>query len=118
MKLKTINPANEEVIAEYDTMPREEVFAIAKACNAAFRKWRDLYVSQRAPYFLRLAKVLRENKGRFARLMTTEMGKPIKEARAEVEKCAWTAEVFADKAEDWLREETVEADGKKHVVSY
>ncbi len=118
MKFKTVNPANEEVIAEYDSMSREEVFDIAESCNAAFRKWRDLRVSQRAPYFLRLAEVLRKNKDRFARLMTTEMGKPIKEAAAEVEKCAWTAEVFADKAEDWLREEPMEADGKRHVVFY
>ncbi|MFQ5871318.1 MAG: aldehyde dehydrogenase family protein, partial [Candidatus Geothermarchaeales archaeon] len=118
MKFRTINPANEGVVAEYETMPRDEVFAIARACNTAFRKWRVLDVLQRATYFLRLAEVLRKNKEEYARLMTTEMGKPIKESTAEIEKCAWTAEVFADKAEDWLKEEFIEADGKRHVVFY
>ncbi|MFQ5837616.1 MAG: NAD-dependent succinate-semialdehyde dehydrogenase [Thermoplasmata archaeon] len=118
MKFKTINPATGEVIAERETMSRDEVFAIAEACHAAFLKWRQLDVSQRVPYLLKLAEVLRNRKEKYARLITTEMGKPIKDSLAEIEKCAWTAEVFADKAENWLREETVEADGKKHVVSY
>lgn len=46
------------------------------------------------------------------------MGKPIKQGVAEVEKCAWTAEVYADNGEKWLEEELVQADGKKHIVTF
>jgi succinate-semialdehyde dehydrogenase/glutarate-semialdehyde dehydrogenase len=46
------------------------------------------------------------------------MGKPIKQSLTEVEKCAWTAEVYADNAEKWLEEEIVQADGKKHIVAF
>ena len=50
--------------------------------------------------------------------MTIEMGKPINQALTEVEKCAWTAEVYAGNAGKWLEEETVQADGKKHIVAF
>lgn len=118
MKFKTINPATEEVIGEYETMHRDEVFTIAEASRAAFLKWRDLDVAERTPYALRLADVLRAHRAKYAELITTEMGKPIREAEAEIEKCAWTAEVYAGSAAEWLRDETVEADGRSHVVSY
>ena len=118
MKFQTINPATEEVIAEYDLMPKEKVLDEAKKSHAAFRQWRDFDVSERAPYFRNLAQILRENKEIYAKLMTLEMGKPIKQALSEVEKCAWTAEVYADNAAKWLEEENVHADGKKHIVAF
>jgi acyl-CoA reductase-like NAD-dependent aldehyde dehydrogenase len=118
MRFKTINPATGEIIAEYETMTRPDVMRIAECSHAAFLKWRGLGVSERAPYFRRFASVLRKNNEHYARTMTTEMGKPIREARAEVEKCAWTSEVFAEKASEWLREETIEADGLRHIVAF
>ncbi len=118
MRFKTVNPATGEVIAEYETMTRDEVFAIARSSQEAFLKWKDLAVSERSPLLRRLAEVLRGRKERYARLITTEMGKPISDALAEIEKCAWSAEVFAERAEEWLEDELFEADGKKHIVSY
>ncbi len=118
MKFKTINPATGEVLREYETMSREEVFEIAQVCHAAYLMWRVLGMSERATYLRRLADALRENKESHARLITSEMGKPITDARAEIEKCAWTAEVFADRGPGWLRDEFSDADGKTHVVTY
>ncbi|MBI3035769.1 NAD-dependent succinate-semialdehyde dehydrogenase [Candidatus Woesearchaeota archaeon] len=118
MKFKTINPSTEEVIAEYDLMPKEEVIDAAKKSHAAFRQWKALDVSERAPYFKNLAQVLREHKEKYSKLMALEMGKPIKQSLAEVEKCAWTAEVYAGNAAEWLEEETVQAEGKKHLVVF
>ncbi len=118
MKFNTANPANGKILGEYVTMSREQVFDIAQACHAAYVRWRALSVSERATYFRRLAEALRRNKERYARLITAEMGKPITDSRAEIEKCAWTAEVFADKGPEWLRDEFFEADGKVHVVVY
>lgn len=118
MKFKTTNPATGEVLGEYETMSRDDVFDVARACHAAFLRWRAQDVSRRAPYLRGLSESLRAGKERYARLITTEMGKPIGESRAEIEKCAWTAEVFADKGSEWLEDESFEADGKIHVVSY
>src|SRR3989338_8976156 len=118
MKFKTINPATEEVIAEHDMMPKDEILSVAGQCDDAFMQWKSTDVSARASYFRRLAQVLRHNRDKYARLMTLEMGKPIKQSLTEVEKCAWTAEVYADNAAKWLEEEIVQADGKKHFVAY
>ena len=118
MKFKTINPATEEIITEHQLMQKEEVLDAAKKSHAAFQEWKQLDISERADYFRNLAKVLRNNKEKYAKLMTIEMGKPIKQSLIEVEKCAWSAEVYADNAEKWLEEEIVQADGKKHLVVF
>jgi len=118
MKFQTVNPATEEIIANYETMPPEEVFAIADLSHAAFLEWRELSVAERAPYLVALAAVLRENLEKWARLISVEMGKAISDSRAEIEKCAWMAEVYAERAEGWLQDEPVEADGLRHIVTF
>ena len=118
MKFKTINPATEEVISEYELMPREKVIDVAKESHDVFQEWRNLDILERASYFRNLAVVLSNKKDYYAKLMTIEMGKPLKQSLSEVEKCAWTAEFYADNASKWLEEETVQADGKKHLIAF
>ena len=118
MIFKTINPATEEMIAEFDTLTKEYVLEIGEECNLAFESWKVLSIQERAGYMRKLASVLRANKAEYARLITLEMGKPIKESFSEVEKCAWAAEVYAENAEAWLAEECVDADGTAHKVIY
>jgi|GEM_PF-401021 len=118
MKFQTVNPATEEIIADYETMPPDEVFAIADLSHAAFLEWRELGVAERAPYLVALAAVLRDNLEKWARLITVEMGKTISESRSEIEKCAWMAEMYAERTEGWLQDELVEADGLRHIVTF
>ena len=118
MKFKTINPATEEVLNEYTLMSKEEALNIAEKSGKAFNKWKNLTISERAIFFKNLANVLRENKKEYAELMTQEMGKPITESLSEVEKCAYLAEVLIENAENWLADENVNADGKKHVITF
>lgn len=118
MRFQTINPATEEVLAAYETMSKDEVFQILGKVNKAYASWRWLPLEQRAYYFRTLAVTLRRNKERWGKLASLEMGKPITAAIAEIEKCALTAEVYADNAKLWLQEETVQADGKEHKVIY
>ena len=118
MKFQTVNPATEEVVADYETMPATEVLAIANEAHAAFLKWRELSVAERAPYLVALAAVLRDNLEKWARLITVEMGKTISESRGEIEKCAWMAEMYAERAEGWLEDELVDADGIRHIVTF
>ncbi|MAG91065.1 succinate-semialdehyde dehydrogenase [Candidatus Woesearchaeota archaeon] len=118
MKFKTINPTTEEIISEYETISKEGALSIAKSCHDSYKKWKNVDISERSKLFRKLAEVLRKNKDEYAKLMTTEMGKPISQSLAEIEKCAWTAEVYADNAAKWLEEETAQADGKKHLVTF
>ncbi len=118
MQFTTVNPATEEPIADYEYMPLEKVLGIAEKAHESFLDWRETSLAERAERLRGLAAALRKNLGRYAETTTLEMGKPIKESRFEIEKCALTAEVYADNAEKWSSEEVVEADGKKHRVVY
>ncbi len=118
MAITTINPATGEVIKEYPLMPPEEVLKVSKEAHKEFLEWRQLSIGDRIPYFKELASVLQSNKEKYAHLITKEMGKPLKESIAEVKKCAWCAEIYAENGEQWLQEEVLEADGKEHKVIY
>ncbi len=118
MEFKTVNPATGETINTWTTMAADEVTRTAQLSQKAYSDWKRLTVTERVPYFRRLAAVLRKNLEEWAIMITTEMGKPITEARAEIEKCAWMAEVYADNSADWLAEEKVVADGRQHLVTF
>ncbi len=118
MGITTVNPATGEELRTYDLMPRRQVMALLGEADAAQRRWRLKSAAERAALLPRLAGVLREDADRYARLMTEEMGKPISEARAEVEKCAWLCEFYGEMAPRWLADEPVQADGLEHLVVY
>lgn len=99
---KSINPTNQEVLKEY---PADTVSIIDKKISngdTAYRFWSGLTFKQRANYFIRAAETLLNNKEKYATLITQEMGKPIKESRAEIEKCALVCEYYANNAADFL----------------
>ncbi|MFO7609649.1 MAG: NAD-dependent succinate-semialdehyde dehydrogenase [Candidatus Krumholzibacteriia bacterium] len=114
----TVNPATGQKLQEYPVMPPAEVFAALEAADRAYRRWREVPAAARAALLVPLAGVLRENADRYARLMSLEMGKPVAEARAEVEKCAWLCEFYAAQAPGWLADEPVAADGLEHRIVY
>ncbi len=116
MKIQSINPATLETVAEYDIMEDGQVREILEKSYEQYKKWKKTSIAKRQQLLRNLAQTIREMKEETAKLMTIEMGKPIKQARAELEKCAWTAEVYADNAEKWLAEEKLDADGLKHRV--
>ncbi|MBN2431999.1 MAG: NAD-dependent succinate-semialdehyde dehydrogenase [Acidobacteria bacterium] len=118
MQYQTVNPATEEVIREYSTMDGQQVGRILGCTRQAWEHWRRTSVEERAAHVRRLGEVLRRNRDDYAPLMTQEMGKPITEARAEVEKCAWLCDVYAENGPQWLADEMVEADGELHQVVY
>ncbi|MCK4414619.1 MAG: NAD-dependent succinate-semialdehyde dehydrogenase [Candidatus Eisenbacteria sp.] len=118
MQVELTNPVTGEIAKRYENMSRNRVLAIAARVGEAFVLWRERSLSERAPLFREMAAVLRRRQERYAKLITLEMGKPIREARAEVEKCAWLAEVYADHAADWLAEEEIAADGRRHLITF
>ena len=82
------------------------------------KSWKETSFGQRSKLMMNAADVLRRNKEDYSRLMTLEMGKPIAQSRAEVEKCAWVCEYYADNAEKFLADELIETDATKSFVSF
>jgi succinate-semialdehyde dehydrogenase/glutarate-semialdehyde dehydrogenase/succinyl-CoA reductase len=117
MKIVTINPTTEEVIAEHDIMSKEQVNERVKRAREAFNTWR-LDTHRRASVLYEVASILRKEKDKLARIAVQEMGKTIKEARAEVEKCALTLEYFADNGEHFIRDEVTATDARKTYIAF
>ena len=116
---ETINPATGERIASYELFSSEKAFQYASKGNSAFQEtWKKFKTSGRLELFQSLAKSLRSKKSDYAKIMTLEMGKPITQSESEVEKCAWTAELYANRAEQWMAEEFAKTDADESYVAH
>jgi acyl-CoA reductase-like NAD-dependent aldehyde dehydrogenase len=116
-ELKTINPATEEVINTYKMMTKEEINEKVKKAQEAFCEWKK-DIQKRAEYLYHVAHVFRQDKERLAKVITNEMGKAIKEARSEVEKCAWVMEYYADNGRVFVTDEVVNTDARKSFITF
>ena len=116
-KLNTINPATEEVLEEYELIGKEQLNDIVKKSRNAFLEWKE-DIDKRADFLYAFAKELRKNKETLAKTATQEMGKAIKESRSEVEKCAWTAEYYADHGKIFANDEVVNTDARKSIITF
>jgi acyl-CoA reductase-like NAD-dependent aldehyde dehydrogenase len=116
-RVKTTNPATEDVINEYEIMTKEQINAAVKKAQNAFQDWKN-EISKRADLLHDFANQLRKDKENLARTATNEMGKAIKEARSEVEKCAWVMEYYADNGQILSTDEIVNTDARKTVIKF
>jgi succinate-semialdehyde dehydrogenase/glutarate-semialdehyde dehydrogenase/succinyl-CoA reductase len=116
-QLTTINPATEEVINTYDIATKEQISEKTKKAQNAFLDWKK-DIQKRADHIHDFAQELIKNKEALARKITQEMGKAIKEARAEVEKCAWVMEYYADTGKIFVNEEVINTDARKSTVVF
>ncbi len=107
----TVNPANEEVIAEYQTMTSGEIDKILGSSHQDFLSWKELPLQERSALMRRLASLLRDQKERHAALISCEMGKPLAQAVAEVVKCSWVCDFYAEHAALFLKPEESALDG-------
>lgn len=117
-KIDTVNPSTGKVIATYDNISPEEVSRKVKFARDAFPKWKKLDIAERAEYIRKLGRVMRKNREEYARLVTEEMGKPIRQSLAEIEKCAWVCDYYAERAEVFLRDEIIPTEFRKSFVSF
>src|SRR5919204_1648622 len=117
-RIQSINPATEEVLASFEPFTSEQVDEALGQADDAFRAWRERSLSERAVPMRKLAKLLRERADRYGALMPAEMGKPIGEARAEAEKCAWGCEHFAENAARYLDDEPIASSARKSIVAF
>ncbi|MDQ6668511.1 MAG: NAD-dependent succinate-semialdehyde dehydrogenase [Thermoproteota archaeon] len=117
-KIQTVNPASGKGRSSYDIMSIEQIEHIAKNAQVAFGRWKKKEILERCDYIRDLAKVLTKNKDRYAKIVTEEMGKPITQAIAEVEKCALVCEYYSENAEVFLRDEIVPTEFRKSFISF
>jgi succinate-semialdehyde dehydrogenase / glutarate-semialdehyde dehydrogenase len=117
-QIKSINPFDGSLLKEfqeYDKIQMDQ--ALAKA-DSAFRKWKQISFKERGALMMRCSSYLKEHKKELATLMVLEMGKPILEAVAEIEKCALVCEYYAGNAATFLADQRVSSDASSSFVSY
>ena len=118
MTLKVINPYNNQLVKEYEEMTSEEVKNILEEVEEEFQKWKRTSFDHRKKLMHKAADILRQNKDKYAKIMAIEMGKPITQGRAEVEKCAWVCDYYAEEAIIQLQPETIVTEASKSYISY
>lgn len=116
--MRSINPATEQIVGEYSEHTSGQIEEILQRSAEAFAMWRGQTMGMRAECFNRLASGFRRTRDSLARLMTSEMGKPIVAAESEVDKCAGACEFFAESAGKFLAAQTIESDGSRSFVEF
>ena len=118
MPIQTINPATEEIVKTFEQISGEEIENQIEKSYEAFLSWRLTSFTFRQKLMNNAADILRSEKERFAKTMTLEMGKPVKQAIAEAEKCALVCNYYADNAEKILSEEIISTDASKSYIQF
>ncbi|MFQ6613971.1 MAG: NAD-dependent succinate-semialdehyde dehydrogenase [Fidelibacterota bacterium] len=116
--MDVINPCTGELVRTYPEHTPEETEAIIQRVHETYREWKRTSFQERSGLMKNAARILRENTQDYAELMAVEMGKPVKEGRAEVEKCAWVCDFYADRAEEFLSSQIVLTEAHKSFVAY
>ncbi len=116
--IQSINPATGETGNSYKLLGQKALLAKIETANEAQVGWCSTNLGYRQNLMMAAALALRERQNEYARLMVEEMGKPIRDARAEVEKCAWVCEYYAKNAAQMLADEVVVTEAKSSVVAF
>jgi len=114
----SVNPATGKTIREYKVHTPQEVERMIARAQACFESWRKQPMETRAAALKKVGDILLKNKDAYARLITDEMGKPLAQAVAEVEKCASTAKYYAEQGPKFLADEIVATEYKKSYVTF
>jgi succinate-semialdehyde dehydrogenase/glutarate-semialdehyde dehydrogenase len=118
MAIATINPATGETLKSFEPLTDAELDRKLERAAATFRTHRRTSFAERSQKMTRAAEILESDKARFARTMTIEVGKPIKAAVSEAEKCAWVCRYYAEQAEAFLADEAVATNATKSYIRY
>ncbi len=118
MALESINPATGELIERFDEWSAAQTAEVVDKTQAAWLTWRGTGFVERATLMKKAAGILRDNADTYARTMALEMGKPIVEGRAEINKCAACCDYYAGHAEAILADEVIGSDARKSYVAH
>jgi succinate-semialdehyde dehydrogenase/glutarate-semialdehyde dehydrogenase len=118
MALEVVSPATGETVGEYEEMDAEAVLGRIRDAANAFDHWRRNDMSERAGCLRKAALILEEEKEDHARMMAREMGKPIRDGRAEIDKSVWVCRHYAEEAPAMLTPEIVATDATNSYVTF
>ncbi|MDQ2855938.1 MAG: NAD-dependent succinate-semialdehyde dehydrogenase [Acidobacteriota bacterium] len=118
MSIATINPTTGETIKTFEPLTEQQIDAKLELSAKTFRSYRLSSFAERQPLMLRAADILEAQKNELGRLMTLEMGKPIKAAEQEIEKCAWVCRYYAEYAKQHLAEQVIATNATKSYVRF
>lgn len=118
MAFQSINPYTNEVVEEFKVHSAEQVKQMVEKAASAFAEWRQTNFKRRSQLMKKAAELMRSKKAAYAKTITVEMGKPVREAVSEIEKCAWVCEYYADHAETFLKDRHIDTDADKSYVMY
>jgi succinate-semialdehyde dehydrogenase/glutarate-semialdehyde dehydrogenase len=116
--LTAINPTDGNIIKTYVEPSSTEVVRRLDAAGEVFHAWKKTDIDERAGFLKNAARILTGNKEQYARLMAAEMGKPIRQGRDEIEKCAWGCEFYSDQAAAMLQPQSIETDADRSFISF
>src|SRR5215217_537272 len=114
--LMSINPINGNIVQKYKPHTTQEAQTIVEQVDNAWKKWRLTTRQERSNLLLSMASKLVDNKTHLAELMANEMGKPLKQGIAEIEKCAAVCEYYGENVAAFLKDQTIETDASKSYV--
>jgi succinate-semialdehyde dehydrogenase/glutarate-semialdehyde dehydrogenase len=118
MSIASVNPATGKTIKTFEALNETQIEEKLQRAADTFRAYRNSTFSDREQWLARAAEILEAEKHELARLMTTEMGKPIKGAVGEAEKCAWVCRYYAENARRQLRDKVIETTATKSFVRF
>ncbi len=114
----SINPATEELITEYEEYSDQKIIGCIEKADQAYHSYKKVPRDRKISLMLNAASILGKQKEEFSKLMTVEMGKPIVQSRAEIDKCIWLCNYYCENAEHFLADEIILTDAKKSFVSF
>lgn len=118
MKFTSINPTSNQLLKRFSTLSKNQLQEVMKKAEFGFAINRTSSLKSRAKRLQTMAGLLMENQIPLAKLMALEMGKPITQARAEIKKCAWVCEYYANNAKHFLKDEVINTDHKASVITH
>ena len=116
--LKSINPYDPSRIVNYPQVSEMNLALLIGRAETAFNAYCRSSFKERGSKMLRVASILKEKSREYAEIITREMGKPVKEAEAEVRKCSWVCDFYAEHAEEFLQRKIVDTEADESFVIY
>ena len=118
MPIASINPATGETLRNFSALSAEQIEQKLRLAADTFRSYRHTSFSDRSRMMTRAAEILESEKHELGKTMTLEMGKPLKAAIGEAEKCAWVCRYYAENAERQLADQIVDTNARKSYVRF
>lgn len=116
--ITTVNPYTGKDIKTYNLHTKEEIDTVLKTGEKTFKTWKKTAIKERTSLLKKLAKQLENKREDLSALMTAEMGKPIAQSRAEIDKCIWLCDFYAKNADNFLSDAIIDTEAQESFISY